>query len=106
MMENWSEEFSDQEHNPVAEAKAGTVTYYYYDSNHELLKEKPTAAGDYFMVAEVEAEGYEKLSAEVKFTITSAWDESLILVDIVLGIAACAATVVAIIFAKRRKSQC
>ena len=106
VMENWSEEFSDQEHNPVAEAKAGTVTYYYYDSNHELLKEKPTAAGDYFMVAEVEAEGYEKLSAEVKFTITSAWDESLILVDIVLGIAACAATVVAIIFAKRRKSQC
>lgn len=105
-MENWSEEFSDQEHNPVAEAKAGTVTYYYYDSNFRLLEEKPTAAGTYYLVAEVEADGYETLTAQTKFTITSAWDETLILVDIVLGIAACAATVVAIIFAKRRKSQC
>lgn len=105
-MEDWSEEFSDQEHNPVAEAKAGTVTYYYYDSNLRLLEEKPTAAGVYYLVAEVEADGYETLSAQTKFTITSAWDETLIIVDIILGIAACAATVVAIIFAKRRKSQC
>lgn len=105
-LEGWSEEFSDQEHNPVAEAKAGTVTYYYYDSNHKLLEDKPTAAGTYYLVAEVEADGYEKLSSEVEFTITAAWDETLILIDMVLGVAACAATVVAIIFAKRRKSQC
>lgn len=103
-LNGWSEEFAPND--PIAEAEHGTVTYTYYRADGTKLDGRPEEEGDYILRATVEADGYITLEDEVEFTIASAWDETFLIIDIVLVLVASALTVVVIIFAKRRLSQC
>ena len=82
----------------------GTVTYMYVNKKNPdiIFTDKPTAAGEYILIARVELEGYETLEARYEFTIESAFDDTFVLIDIILGAIACIFAVVVIIFAIRR----
>lgn len=103
---NWVEESAPND--PIAIAAAdGEVTYTYYRADGTKLDGRPEEAGDYYLIATVKAEGYEALeSTQVPFTIAAAWDETFVIIDIVLILVASVLTIVVIIFAKRRLSQC
>lgn len=104
-IDGWSEEFGSND--PAGKAEVGNIVYTYFLADGVTkLDGKPVEAGDYILRATVEEYGYKTLVGEVAFTISPAWDETFVVIDIVLGVVAIAATVVAIIFAKRRISQC
>lgn len=104
-IEDWSEEFDPN--NPTGKAEIGTVTYIYLNAeDRSVLSEKPTNEGTYILRAVVELEGYETLENEFVFTISAAYDTSLINVNIALGVIACVFTIVVIVFAVRRYKQC
>lgn len=77
-IDSWT--YGDTAKTPSAEAKYGTVTYKYYDSDKkELGSEQPTDAGNYYVKAFV-AEGayYTSLESDyVAFTIAKASDSKL-----------------------------
>ncbi|MCH5161606.1 MAG: hypothetical protein J1G04_06205 [Clostridiales bacterium] len=106
-IESWSEEFNADSPNPFGEALYGNIFYMYIDKDHPdiILTEKPTAAGHYIMIARVELDGYETLEARYEFTIEPAYDNTFVLIDIILGLVACAFAVVVIIFAIRRYKE-
>ena len=101
-IEDWSEEF--MANNPEALTKYGGEISYTYENlaTGEILNSKPTTEGSYKMTATVKLEGYEDLVGTTTFTIDPAYDKDLILIDIVLGLVACALAVFVIIFAIRR----
>ncbi len=103
VIENWSEEFDPSE--PLGKAQFGTVTYTYKNAKGEILTEKPTQEGTYIMYATVELAGYETLTAEYEFTITPAFDTTLLIVDIVLAGMVCVFTGICIYFAIRRYKE-
>ncbi len=104
-IDGWSEEFGPND--PAGKAEVGNIVYSYFLADGVTqLDGKPVEAGDYILRATVEEYGYKTLVGEVAFTISPAWDQTFVVIDIVLGVVAIAATVVAIIFAKRRISQC
>lgn len=103
VIESWTEETGPN--NPTGEAAFGTIKYTYKTADGKDLGEvKPTAEGSYIMFATVEVDGYETLinGEGYKFTISAAYDTTLLTVDIVLASVLCALTVVVIIFAIRR----
>ncbi|MCH5165313.1 MAG: hypothetical protein J1G01_02815 [Clostridiales bacterium] len=104
---NWSEEFSKNSPDPVGKALHGTVFYMYINKENPdiVFTDKPTAAGHYIMIARVELDGYETLEARYEFTIEPAFDETFLLIDIILGAVACIFAVVVIIFAIRRYKE-
>ena len=106
-IESWSEEFNSDSPNPVGSALYGSVFFMYIDKDHPdiILTEKPTTAGHYIMIARVELDGYETLEARYEFTIEPAYDTTFVLIDIILGLVACAFAVVVIIFAIRRYKE-
>ena len=106
-IENWSEEFNSTSPDPTGSVEGGKkITYYYIDNaTGEWLTEKPTKAGSYTLVARVEEEGYETLESKYEFTITPAFDETLVLICTILAFVGCAFTVVVIIFAIRRNRE-
>lgn len=77
-IDGWT--YGDTAKEPSAEAKYGTVTYKYYDSDKkELGSEQPTDAGSYYVKAFV-AEGADYTGLEsdyVAFTIAKATDSKL-----------------------------
>ena len=103
----WSEEFGLDSPDPVGAAEFGTITYIYVNKEQPDIyyTERPTAAGDYIMIARVELEGYETLEARYEFTISPAFDNTLVTIDIILGLVACAFAVVVIVFAIRRYKE-
>lgn len=104
VIEGWSEEFAPNL--PKGSASVGEIKYTYRTSDGKILDKAPTTEGTYWLIATVEKEGYETLTAEYEFTITAAYDTTLLITDIVLGCVACAITVLVIIFAVRRYRQC
>ena len=106
-IDSWSEEFGSKGHSPSGAAVNGTVFYMYIDKDHPdiVLTEKPTKAGHYIMIARVELEGYETLESRYEFTIEPAFDDTFVLIDIILGLVACAFAVVVIVFAIRRYKE-
>ena len=106
-IEGWSEEFNSTSPDPTGSVEGGKkITYYYIDNaTGEILTEKPTAAGNYTLVARVEEDGYETLESRYEFTITPAFDTTLVLICTILALVGCAFTVVVIIFAIRRNRE-
>ncbi|MDE6201385.1 MAG: hypothetical protein K2M47_05880 [Clostridiales bacterium] len=106
-IENWTEENSAKSPNPVGAAAFGTIVYTYASkaNPNKVLTKKPTAAGDYIMTARVELDGYETLEAHYSFTIEPAFDSTLVLINIILGVIAIAVAVVVIYFAIRRYKE-
>ncbi|MCH5160742.1 MAG: hypothetical protein J1G04_01810 [Clostridiales bacterium] len=106
-IESWSEEFSGNSPNPIGDATYGEITYIYINKDRPdiFLTDRPTAAGRYIMIARVELDGYETLEARYEFTIAPAFDNTFMLIDIILGVVACAFAVVVIIFAIRRYKE-
>ena len=107
-IENWTEGNLDNRPDPVGEAAFGTIVYTYLSKanpNEKERTDKPIDAGDYIMIARVKLDGYETLEARYEFTIEPAFDRTLVTIDIVLGVVACAFAVVVIIFAIRRYKE-
>ena len=105
VIKDWSAEFEGG--NPFAEAEVGSAedivyTYAKKESPDEIFDYKPTEEGEYIMYATLVVDGYEPLTARYEFTVSSAYDRQLLMVDIILGTVACAFAVVAIVFAIRR----
>ena len=74
-IENWT--YGESPSVPSASAKSGTVEFTYYTNNNgtkgDQLKNAPTDAGSYIVVASVaESEEYNALSAEKTFVINKA----------------------------------
>ena len=61
---------------------------------------------DNIMYAELKADGYETLTYECKFTIGSAFDTDLLIVDIVLGVIAIGLGAAVVCLAIRRYKEC
>lgn len=106
-IESWSEEYSDNAPDPVGEARYGTIVYTYVDLREPniTLNEKPLTQGNYILIATVELDGYATLESRCEFTVYEPFDSLLIWVDIILGLIACAFTIVVIIFAVRRYKE-
>lgn len=106
VIEGWSEEF--EANDPTGSVLVGEIKYTYMTADGvDLGEEKPTAAGDYIMYATVEVDGYETLTTPegYAFTITPAYDPTLLTIDIILASVLCAITVVVIVFAIRRYKE-
>ena len=106
-IKDWSEEFAASTPEAVAAAGNDRIVYTYArrDAPDVLLKGKPTTEGAYIMYATVELDGYETLTASYEFTVSAAYDRQLVIVDILLGVVACALAVAVIIFAVRRYKE-
>lgn len=65
-IQGWRE--GKKANDPVGEAENGTVTFTYRNMDGTRV-ERPSMAGDYILVATVEAEGYEIMVGEVQFTV-------------------------------------
>lgn len=106
-IKNWSED--NPASLPIGAAMVGSeyieYTYARADDPKQTFKEKPTSEGSYIMYAVLEMDGYETLTAQWDFTISSAYDRTLLTIDIVLGILCSICSVVAIVFAIRRSRQ-
>lgn len=103
VIKDWSEEFEAS--NPTGVALFGDIVYTYSKADGTPLKEKPHEEGSYIMYATVKLDGYETLSAEYSFTITAAYDRTLLTIDIILAFVVSAVTVVVIVFAIRRYKE-
>jgi hypothetical protein len=104
VIKDWSAEVGPNL--PTGEAIYGEIQYIYKKLDGTVLSGAPTEEGEYILVARVEVDGYETLEAEYKFTVTPAFDITLVMLNILLGVIACAFAVVVIIFAVRRYKQC
>lgn len=106
-IKDWSEEFAASD--PFGEAAVGSehivYTYARADKPEERFTEKPTTEGDYIMYATLALDGYETLTAEYAFSISPAFDSSLLTIDIILGVLACLTTGFVIYFAIKRYKQ-
>lgn len=103
VIKDWSEEFDASD--PTGIALFGNIVYTYATADGVKLDEKPQTEGSYIMYATVELDGYETLSAEYAFTITAAFDRTLLTIDIILAFVVSAVTVVVIVFAIRRYKE-
>lgn len=105
---SWTEEVEPE--TPTAEAMHFTenivFTYVNVKKPDEILTERPTKEGSYIMYAELKADGYETLTYECKFTIGSAFDTDLLIVDIVLGVIAIGLGAAVVCLAIRRYKEC
>lgn len=105
---SWTEEVEPE--TPTAEAMHFTenivFTYVNVKKPDEILTERPTREGSYIMYAELKADGYETLTYECKFTIGSAFDTDLLIVDIVLGVIAIGLGAAVVCLAIRRYKEC
>ena len=104
-IENWSEEFSHLDHLPIGEAEHGKIVYTWFTKDGKPLTEKPTEEGTYIMHSTATAPGYETLEADYEFTIEPAFDQTLIIIDGVLGLIACVATIIAISVVVKKKKD-
>lgn len=70
-IQNWREGETPSE--PAGEANAGGATIFtYMTESGESLSARPSQAGNYYLVATVNANGYETLTARVPFTVLPA----------------------------------
>ena len=108
-IDNWSEEFNDSSPDPVGavEGKEDKKIRYRYINRDTGLEysEKPTAAGNYTMIAVFEEEGYETLYATYDFVIEPAFDSTLLLICIILESIVIVLAIVVMAFAIRRNRQ-
>lgn len=91
----------------MGEAKFGEIVYTYTNVKTGVTQnDKPLTAGTYIMTATVDGEGiFTNLESTYEFTIEEAFDSTFLLIDIILGLIACALAVVVIIFAVRRYKE-
>lgn len=106
-IKDWSEEFDPN--NPFGEALIGSENivyeYAFADQPNVKFSQKPTAEGSYIMYATLKMEGYADLTAEYNFVIEAAYDTDLLLIDISLGLFACALAIAVTVFAIRRYKE-